>query len=130
MEFLNKCAQALVLFASNNKKFPKNISKQNSKSGKPKFESKFYILQDIELAFEHGYPEELHYKLHDRRGKCYTQLHEKNNAINAFQQAKDLLKLVCTNPVAYPVWKARGKRTHIVVKIFRFHAVFGKNLAT
>ncbi len=52
-------------------------------------------MQDMSLAFEHGYPEALHYKLHDRRGKCHAALRDKQNAINAFKQAELALEQVC-----------------------------------
>ena len=42
---------------------------------------------DIDLAFKLGYPDELAYKLHDRKGKCLVQLGQGQEAIVSFQKA-------------------------------------------
>ena len=44
-------------------------------------------LGDIDLSLEHGYPDELKYKLFDRRGKCLWKLGESREAKLAFGQA-------------------------------------------
>ncbi|XP_033752597.1 SET and MYND domain-containing protein 4-like [Pecten maximus] len=50
-------------------------------------------LADIELALENGYPENLQYKLYDRKGKCYMQLKWGEEAIKAFEKAKNQIKI-------------------------------------
>lgn len=50
-------------------------------------------LADIELALEHGYPQNLQYKLYDRKGKCYMQMKWRDEAIDAFEKAKCEIKL-------------------------------------
>ncbi|OWF54168.1 SET and MYND domain-containing protein 4-like [Mizuhopecten yessoensis] len=50
-------------------------------------------LADIELALENGYPENLQYKLYDRRGKCYMQLKWGEAATEAFTKAKGQIRV-------------------------------------
>ncbi|XP_070535620.1 SET and MYND domain-containing protein 4-like [Ptychodera flava] len=45
-------------------------------------------LEDIQRAFQCGYPDDLHYKLYYRRGGCLRSLGEGAAAIESFQQAK------------------------------------------
>ncbi|XP_002740933.1 protein-lysine N-methyltransferase SMYD4-like [Saccoglossus kowalevskii] len=46
-----------------------------------------YCLDDIDRAFEYGYPEDLKYKLYDRRGQCFYNLKRKFDAIACFKDA-------------------------------------------
>ncbi|CAH1779756.1 unnamed protein product [Owenia fusiformis] len=48
-------------------------------------------LTDCEAAFKHGYPGDMHYKLHDRMGKCYTRLENREQSTNCFKRAKSTL---------------------------------------
>ncbi|XP_045176137.1 SET and MYND domain-containing protein 4-like [Mercenaria mercenaria] len=45
-------------------------------------------LVDIQAAIDYGYPENLRYKLYERRGKCHYQMGHKQEAISAFKSAK------------------------------------------
>ena len=45
-------------------------------------------LQDIEWALYFGYPEELQYKLLERRGKCLDQLGKQQEAVKYLEEAK------------------------------------------
>ncbi len=48
-------------------------------------------LQDIDISLHHGYPESLRYKLYDRKGKCFGELGQYQNAIDAYQSLKDYI---------------------------------------
>ena len=48
-------------------------------------------LQDMILALQHGYPEELRYKLYDRMGKCFQRLNRVDDAKYAFEKAQKYL---------------------------------------
>jgi len=45
-------------------------------------------LRDIDFALESGYPDQLKYKLHERKAKCYVLLKQYDNAKQAFNVAK------------------------------------------
>lgn len=42
---------------------------------------------DVNLAFQLGYPPELAYKLHERKGKCFVHLDQKEEALESFKKA-------------------------------------------
>ena len=42
---------------------------------------------DIDLAFKLGYPDDLAYKLHERKAKCLIQLGRSQEAVESFQKA-------------------------------------------
>ena len=48
-------------------------------------------LQDIDVSLYHGYPDSLKYKLYDRMGKCYAELGQYQNAIDAYRGLKEYL---------------------------------------
>lgn len=48
-----------------------------------------HCLRDIDLALKAGYPAHLQHKLYERRGNCWLQLGEKNQALESFKLAKD-----------------------------------------
>ena len=44
-------------------------------------------ISDIDLAFKLGYPDDLTYKLHERKAKCLIQLDRSQEAVESFQKA-------------------------------------------
>ncbi len=44
-------------------------------------------MEDIWLALELGYPKELRYKLHDRRGRCHLAIGKDSEARSDFEEA-------------------------------------------
>ncbi|PSN40378.1 hypothetical protein C0J52_11855 [Blattella germanica] len=50
-------------------------------------------LRDIDLAFNNGYPESLHYKLFLRRGQCLLKLGQYQAAVETLQQASNSLMI-------------------------------------
>ncbi len=48
-------------------------------------------LEDIDMALDLGYPEELMFKLHERKGKCFAQLGRNQEAIDSFKEASTCL---------------------------------------
>ena len=48
-------------------------------------------MDDIKASFMFGYPNELTFKLYDRRGRCYMKLRHFAEAVQAFEEA--LLKV-------------------------------------
>ena len=50
-------------------------------------------LQDIFLALRYKYPKNLEYKLHQRRGQCFTKLKRFEEAEKALIEAKNALNL-------------------------------------
>ena len=48
-------------------------------------------LDDIAHALDCGYPEDLCYKLYDRRGKCFAEIGLRTEAVEAFNAAKDYM---------------------------------------
>ena len=48
-------------------------------------------LQNIALALNNNYPDELRYKLYDRRGQCYLASKHRERAVNSFTQALECL---------------------------------------
>ena len=55
---------------------------------------KEYLLSqcDINLAFQNGYPSNLHYKLYERLGRCYMELGNMQFALDAFKDGLSSLK--------------------------------------
>ncbi|XP_013414149.1 SET and MYND domain-containing protein 4 [Lingula anatina] len=53
----------------------------------------FLCLTDIEQSLENNYPDELKYKLEERKGKCYSKLKEKGKACESFHIAKQLVEI-------------------------------------
>ena len=51
-----------------------------------------HSLRDIQLAFDHGYPKHLEYKLRERQGNCWLQLGHVHQAFFSFGLARDLLQ--------------------------------------
>ncbi|KAK2147238.1 hypothetical protein LSH36_562g00036 [Paralvinella palmiformis] len=49
-------------------------------------------LDDIELAFQSGYPKDSCYKLFDRRGKCYLAMGKGNSARESFTKALECIQ--------------------------------------
>lgn len=56
-----------------------------------------HSLRDIQLAFDHGYPEHLEYKLRERQGNCWLQLGHVRQAFISFNLARNLLLVTTTN---------------------------------
>ena len=61
-------------------------------------------LEDIKLAFENKYPEELQYKLFDRKGNCFLELGNQSEAIANFKFAQDFLAKASLNDKARASW--------------------------
>ncbi|XP_066276682.1 SET and MYND domain-containing protein 4-like [Branchiostoma lanceolatum] len=63
-------------------------------------------LKDIELALHHGYPEELKYKLHERKGRCLWNLGRDDEAMRSFVIAKEHVTKSQLNSKKRKSWKA------------------------
>jgi len=63
-------------------------------------------LTDIDNALSFNYPEDMKYKLIDRKGKCYAQLKQLKDAENNFQEAKKLLETSNLDEKGKEVWEA------------------------
>jgi len=50
-----------------------------------------HSLRDIQLAFDHGYPKHLEYKLRERQGNCWLELGHVRQAFISFSLARDSL---------------------------------------
>jgi len=50
-------------------------------------------VQDMLLSLQHGYPEELRYKLYDRMGKCFFIMNRRDDAKYAFKKALKYLPM-------------------------------------
>ena len=61
-------------------------------------------LLDIEYSLKYDYPEELRYKLFDRRGKCYRQLGMSHKAEVCFIQAEDCLNCSKLDEKKKAIW--------------------------
>ena len=61
-------------------------------------------MEDIKLAFENKYPEELQYKLFDRKGNCFLELGNQSEAITNFKIAQDFLAKASLNEKARASW--------------------------
>ena len=60
---------------------------------------------DVKLAFAAKYPQDLHYKLYDRQAKCFLTLKQSENAITAFENAKNSLSLSTLPPKKRALWE-------------------------
>ncbi len=49
-------------------------------------------IQDVELTLQTGYPEKLHYKLYDRKGKCFLKIGKSSEARVCFENAQKALE--------------------------------------
>ena len=62
-------------------------------------------LQDIDSALQHGYPEELRYKLYDRRAKCFMLQKRKTQAIEELENALSSLNITTLGDKKKAAWK-------------------------
>ncbi|XP_078669495.1 protein-lysine N-methyltransferase SMYD4-like [Branchiostoma floridae x Branchiostoma belcheri] len=63
-------------------------------------------LNDIDLALRHGYPVELKYKLHERKGRCLWNLGRDQEALQSFVTAKEHVTKSQLNSKKRKSWKA------------------------
>ena len=63
-------------------------------------------LTDISLALKHGYPDDLRYKLYDRRGKCYLKLKDRDRALDAFASLSTALDSSKLSDKDKTTWRA------------------------
>lgn len=68
-------------------------------------------LRDIELAFESGYPADMHHKLYERRGTSLRDLGRTEEALASYRQAVDSLSLASLSE------KARETRNQALEKL-------------
>ena len=62
-------------------------------------------LVNIALSFDHLYPDQLHYKLHDRRGQCYIMLGQNEHARMSFEMALKYLPRSNLDDRRSDVWR-------------------------
>ncbi len=65
---------------------------------------------DIQLAMQYGYPEDLSYKLYDRKGKCYQGMFDTAQAVQAFRKAGELLKVAKLDDTGKQLWEKSLKK--------------------
>ncbi|XP_035673672.1 SET and MYND domain-containing protein 4-like [Branchiostoma floridae] len=63
-------------------------------------------MKDIDLALHHGYPKELTYKLHERKGRCLWNLGRDEEALQSFLTAKEHVTKSSLNSKKRKSWKA------------------------
>jgi len=75
-------------------------------------------LSDIENAISFNYPEEMKYKLFDRKGKCYAQLKQLKDAESNFQEAKKLLETSNLDEKGRELWETSlEKQTKFLLRM-------------
>ncbi len=63
-------------------------------------------LRDIDLALENGYPENMHYKLYDRKAKVFQKLKDPTQAVTYFLKALQLLEQSKLDDKGKQLWTA------------------------
>ena len=99
-------------------------------------------LRDADFAFETDYPEDLHYKLYERKGLCFTALQRKaeakeafNNAVNSLQKSslkgdrlkskqKALEKLLAETDAKTEAKTEKNYSENLLPKMDKTHATF------
>ena len=76
-------------------------------------------LGDIAHALDCGYPEDLRYKLYDRRGKCFAELGNKTEATDAFNAAKDAMERANLDDKSTTRWTASLEKSLLACEDIR-----------